>query len=363
MFFLFFFLPGEDGLLYFPPPAPPKKETVTVEPTSEVKPCSADEAKLALLRYIAGTCCWGSGPAQKSMSINSLEGFSSIVVKYETFVEYRTAKRVSRPYMNENCSLKGNLRYTPNLWQMQVPPQPFFHDHVDSHEVPNTSEIKQCTTCGGDGKVTCSECRGTGKDKCNGCGGDGKVTRTEQDGETTKQVTESCGRCGGDGKVTCTHHDCNGSGRNTCATCAGHGRLRFFDEMTRTHKTLVTADAIDRIPDNEIEPQKMTAISATEGRQIFNHSSANMNPPVGFNPEVDAALVRLNQQAEVQTQQLKAFMHQERLTVTCMEATKVKATIDGKEFHFWVYGNSKIVECKPDWGYPAQMFCGACSVM
>ena len=138
--------------------------------------------------------------------------------------------------------------------------------------------------------------------------------------------------------------------------------MRFYNEMTRTHVTITTADAIDRIPDSELSPERLTTLPTTEGKALFNQSAVSMFPPVGFSPEIDQSLASLHMAAQQKVAAVYGYQLQERLSVTSMAATKCIATSKGKEFHFWVFGNSNHVECKGEWGYPAQILCGACTI-
>ncbi|MHA1145990.1 MAG: hypothetical protein ACTSRW_14705 [Candidatus Helarchaeota archaeon] len=81
-----------------------------------------------------------------------------------------------------------------------------------------------CSNCKGSGQVTCGKCKGTGSYQCKACAGKGtiglKVDVVNEKGEKTKKtVTVRCKNCFGEGKIFCV--DCVGTGRVTCKKCKG----------------------------------------------------------------------------------------------------------------------------------------------
>jgi len=77
------------------------------------------------------------------------------------------------------------------------------------------SEPVKCYNCDGTGRVTCTQCHGSGK--CRNCNGRGNF------GASTK-----CTDCNGSG--TCP--DCHGHKIETCLRCNGKGYV-VFDEHGR----------------------------------------------------------------------------------------------------------------------------------
>ena len=91
---------------------------------------------------------------------------------------------------------------------------------------PDISTSYNCSTCHGTGQVTCSVCFGRGTNHCHSCGGSGSISESQDvgDGQGNAryvQVSRRCSSCGGQGRVTC--YNCSGSGNETCSSCRGHG--------------------------------------------------------------------------------------------------------------------------------------------
>jgi hypothetical protein len=238
----------------------------------------------------------------------------------------------------------------PTPWQIPCAQVPHFQDRVEKIEVPFTSSVAKDDECGGDGQVRCGTCGGDGKCKCSHCGGDGKVTRHHEG----KSHQESCSYCGGDGKVRC--NSCGGDGRVKCSRCEGYGQVRFFIEMTRTHKTLKNMKNIDNIPDKDLSPYE---IQQAKGKPILERTAVNMAPPQGFSLEVDQALREIDILAAQQRDGLHAFQHQERIRLSMVPVTHVTAVYEKDDFEWFIYGERLIV--KPI-NYPATMCCGLCEI-
>ena len=118
----------------------------------------------------------------------------------------------------------------------------------------------------------CNPCNGDGKLKCSHCGGDGRVKVTvDKDGKNHTEE-KRCSTCGGDGQVRC--NTCAGDGKILCKICSGHGYLRYFIEMTRTHKTLKHMKSIDNIPDKDLSPQE---IQKAKGAPILEKTSVKQS--------------------------------------------------------------------------------------
>lgn len=92
-----------------------------------------------------------------------------------------------------------------------------------------------CPTCNRTGREVCPECHGSCRVRCSACWGSGSVSETETEtyqeynpstGRTetktrTKIVQRQCSNCGGSGRITCPR--CHGFGWITCRTCSGRG--------------------------------------------------------------------------------------------------------------------------------------------
>ncbi|MEO8479057.1 MAG: hypothetical protein ABI542_05430 [Gemmatimonadota bacterium] len=100
-----------------------------------------------------------------------------------------------------------------------------------------------CTVCGGGGEARCTSCSGHGTNACSGCGGGMRmVQRSRQvlnssnnyqtEHYSAQEICASCGGggrhacsiCGGSGLRSCSQ--CHASGRERCSQCAGAGAVR-----------------------------------------------------------------------------------------------------------------------------------------
>ena len=77
---------------------------------------------------------------------------------------------------------------------------------------------QSCYVCGGDGKVNCHECNGSGR--CVFCGGDGKLGYAPGYG-VTKGEDIKCNQCNGSGRCS----NCKGNRTETCTRCSGSGTI------------------------------------------------------------------------------------------------------------------------------------------
>lgn len=340
---------GQQGIAY-PPilPKPPPEVVRYTDLSNNAKPVSEDIAREALIRYIDTTCCWGSGPA-KEANIQT-EAWSSIACIVESFVEHRVPMWNQVPHKGEYFTPLGG-GYAPQPWEIIAPPVPHFNPQVENIDVPYTSTVFTCPECHGHRRVPCKNCGGDGKLRCNVCGGDGRIT-THHDG---KSEQKRCNHCGGDGRVKCHHLDCNGSGKITCPSCDGFGNVRKYAYIRRTHEILTNSIVVDRIPDNELSPDLITAAG---GLEILKAQAVNIAPPQGFSPDLDNALVQLDITASNAIMAKNAYLHQEKLLIKSVPVSKATAKVDDKTFHYWVYGTENTCFIKEEWGYPAQCCCG-----
>ena len=98
-----------------------------------------------------------------------------------------------------------------------------------SHSDCNGTGKFKCNSCNGYGKISHSGCNGTGKFKCNNCNGYGAVLATvyNQFLGIYQQVTQPCMNCRGYGYFLCS--DCNGYGYFSCSDCRGYGYFSCSD--------------------------------------------------------------------------------------------------------------------------------------
>jgi hypothetical protein len=125
--------------------------------------------------------------------------------------------------------------------------------------------------------------------------------------------------------------------------------------MTRHLETVINSKTVDHIPDEELDP---TLIAVAPGKTILNATAVNIQPPSGFSPEVDIALIEIDNQGMSSIMMRHAYLHQERLEIKSVPVSKAEASVGDSKYHFWVYGNDNRCVCKEEWGYPAQCCCG-----
>lgn len=89
---------------------------------------------------------------------------------------------------------------------------------VDCYRCDGSGE-ESCDNCDGNGRLDCEECNGTGEMECNSCDGKGEI-----DGEKCEDCNGKgkidCDNCGGDGDIRCDV--CRGSGDRECSRCDGN---------------------------------------------------------------------------------------------------------------------------------------------
>ncbi|XP_070536141.1 protein SSUH2 homolog isoform X2 [Ptychodera flava] len=173
-----------------PPPhyQAPSEEHRPPETYGEAAAITKEEARDALLQFVAAHCCYGSRPA-KQMVITDILQSSALHYELETFTERRHTNRVYQPYRGELVDGPINGR-PPGPWQVDVQPDYLFSNHTKQIEVPHTSTVHGCFHCRSHGFVRCGRCLGRGRVRCAICRGASGRTSWVYDRGRTVPVRE-----------------------------------------------------------------------------------------------------------------------------------------------------------------------------
>lgn len=192
--------------------------------------------------------------------VKILEVWQSIIYKaaHHKQFDQRILQRDTAP-TNQQFSPSITEYHQVDVWARAALPTTFVQK-PERIIVNESRETHTCKTCGGAGKITCSECNGVGtviekytvETPCSHChdgfisipkteylwitNSEGKSVRVCKTGEEKKP----CSYCKGYGtitekkkhRVTCRH--CNGNGEIICSVCKGTGKLVHFIYIDRT---------------------------------------------------------------------------------------------------------------------------------
>jgi serine/threonine protein kinase len=141
-----------------------------------------------------------------------------------------------------------------DVWQTPVPEQqPFADVRPQQLQLPNSTRVYVCPTCGGEARVVCQECQGRGTVE--------KRQRVRgSDGTTSEEM------------ITVKCPACQGYGRQTCSACEGAGNMveeQFFS-WSRKGQLWQNTDDLEGLPRRAIESRAAsichTPIDAYAGR-------------------------------------------------------------------------------------------------
>ncbi|XP_067935197.1 protein SSUH2 homolog [Watersipora subatra] len=337
---------GFEGGSFLPPPPPPSydEQQAPSMDFGQAANITAEEARAALLSYVAENCCYGKGAAEQ-MEMKDINPSNAFHYTLETFCEGRTTARTEIPYLGD--AVDGPFNGPPPMpWDITCAPTQQFSDQVYKLPVPHTAEVRMCGMCLGGGFVRCNRCHGVGRDTCSHCSGRGHTVHY-RDGE---HHHEHCHRCHGTGRDTCGR--CHGNGRVPCPHCKGQGRVKAFIEMTITFKNYVT----DYILEETAMPDEL--IRDVSGVEVFNQSMPQLWPittfPVRQVNDNSVRLVEAAKRAHPTERQL-----QQRQILRAVPVTEVDYKFKDRASKFWVYGMQRKVHA-PD--YPQQCCCG-CTIL
>lgn len=329
-----------------PPPAlpPPAGDPPPMEFGSAAI-ISQEQAREALLAFVAANCCYGSGTA-KNMIVKDIMSSGALHYTLETFTEGRTTKYKRVPYKGGYIDGPEN-GIPPPPWSIPCVPTTLFDDHKKKLEVPHTAKVIPCHKCGCRGYIRCWRCHGCGRTRCGTCGGDGR--RLQHDAEGHSHVVP-CYRCGGDGRICC--HTCGGDGRITCPECDGYCRLKCFIQL----KVKFTNNVEDYILEETDMPDHL--IRDVGGVIVFEQTLDQVWPinayPVQLVNENSIRLVEKHRQCFPSQRQLK-----QRHNLRVVPVSEVRYSWKDVEDRYWVYGNEMQVYAPT---YPQQC-CWGCQII
>ncbi|XP_023931689.1 protein SSUH2 homolog [Lingula anatina] len=338
---------NETNPLALPPPAPlpypPQGEPPAMN-FSQAAMISEEQARDAMLNFVAEHCCYGSAPA-KEMVITKISPSAALHYTLNTFTEGRETFHAFEPFRGQHID-GPHYGQPPMPWQVPCEPDGMFNTHTKHLKVPHTSDIIPCFRCKHRGWVTCSRCHGSGRVRCTACGGDGRRT-VHREGHSFQ---EPCHSCGGDGRRCCFH--CGGDGRVTCKRCDGYRDLERYIKLA--------VKFTNHVEDYILEETDMpdTLVRDAVGIGIFEQTMLQVWPITGYPvPQINIAsgqLVQKHSQAFPSERQL-----QQKHNLRAVPVSEVNYTWKEVNTRFWVYGNDRQVYA-PD--YPQQC-CWGCEIL
>lgn len=177
--------PGPDGSFMMPEygkPAPfnpnPSGKPATLPALPE------EEIKEALETYVSGQCCYSEN-FLKEMVIKDIQATPIYGYVLEFFLEKRIKEWVTEPYRGEYMRQETPFPVPVDIWSIHIPPPVSFGTASQSHTVPGSTSVVNCSQCTGIGNIQCGVCAGSMTSTCSTCDGTGSVV-IQQDGETSK---------------------------------------------------------------------------------------------------------------------------------------------------------------------------------
>lgn len=184
-----------------------------------------EEARAALMEHVTSKCTYVRSVARE-MVIRKMDSCPGYQYTLESFTEMRQVSWSYEPYTGDTTSENSfSTDIPPEAWDVPCPCPSYFHNHVTITEVPNTTTVRTCHSCGGIGRRRCNACNSSGWENCHYCHGDGlKVS--------LQGHRERCYVCVGSGRKKCWK--CSGDGMAACKACGGTGQIRCYISLTVT---------------------------------------------------------------------------------------------------------------------------------
>eukprot|EP00794_Sanderia_malayensis_P005601 gene5601-6290_t len=282
---------GLAGVSAGPPPQPVQQGQPAERPEEHFDRAaviSDDEAKDALINFVAENCCYGKSPAEE-MSIKDMKASSAYHYMLETFIESRTFNWYQEPYLGGPVDGPQNGP-APMPWSILVQHPPPFQPTVFHTEIPHTASVKvqnNCHLCRGKGHTNCHHCHGRGRDNCHQCHGDG-------------------------------HLHINGE-RQECIACHGHG-----------HKEKIMKG--EKVEEKTALPDEL--ITQVNGTQIFGQEFPRVFPLTSFFvQEINAASQQLvNKHSGYANENI---IHRQRHNLRVVPVNEAVAAWKDKNYRFW----------------------------
>lgn len=335
------------GTEYLPPPPayePPAQQQTPEQIFQQATAISEDQARDALLAFVAENCCYGK-KAAKDMDIKDIAQSSAYHYHLNSFCESRSTAWKHEPYRGQMIDGPQNGP-APPPWSIPAQPHQIFTPQVVNIEVPHTASVKPCHDCMASGYKRCYRCYGRGMVRCSWCQGSGR--RTEYRDGNSHRVR--CTWCHGSGRRIC--NTCDGNGRVMCWTCQGAAQLKLFIQLTITWECHIDNHVTERtdLPDQ--------LILGSQGTEIFTQELPRVYPVTAFHDQdVNNGSQRLVE-AHSRNWPTKRILMQ-RQTLRAVPVSEVKYEWKDTDTRYWVYGLDHKVHA-PD--YP-QKCCWGCAIL
>ncbi|XP_073431210.1 protein SSUH2 homolog [Dendrobates tinctorius] len=314
----------------------PTEEDITAQPAS----ISEEDARQAFLELANKHCCYSSTPAEE-MTIDKMEGFTAYRYSLYSFIEERTTYWKTNAYYGEEVDGSFNGP-SPGRWNIQVNCPEWFKENKCYVTVPHTSEVKNCSDCGGDGKKVCPSCDGKKKRDCMACFGTGETFQGNM-----------CYSCGGRGETIC--FTCTAQGKIKCSNCSGQGKVITFLEMKV--KWINLEPCFVHVMDNaaEFPADRFCKVS---GEVVILDEDNLVEPLTTFHDQsINEASQESLEQHAVELPENSRIVRQMQ-QVESLPLSKVHYTWGGKQGEYFVYGEENKAYCD---NYPQKCCC--CAIM
>ncbi|KAK2571489.1 Protein SSUH2-like protein [Acropora cervicornis] len=152
------------GTEYLPPPPPyqpPPPQETPEQQFTKATAVTEDEARDALLSYVAEHCCFGKGAA-KDMEIEDITPSSAYHYNISSFCESRSTSWKYEPFTGQMIDGPQN-GLAPQPWDIPAQPSQLFTPQEALIEVPHTAAVKPCHECMACGFKRCYRCYGRGR--------------------------------------------------------------------------------------------------------------------------------------------------------------------------------------------------------
>nr|XP_058949494.1 protein SSUH2 homolog [Pocillopora verrucosa] len=335
------------GTEYLPPPPayePPEQQQTPEQIFQQATAISEDQARDALLAFVAENCCYGK-KAATDMDIKDIAQSSAYHYHLISFFESRSTAWKHEPYRGQVIDGPQNGP-APPPWSIPAQPNQIFTPQAVNIEVPHTASVKPCHECLASGYKLCYKCYGRGRVRCTSCNGSGNSTEY-RDGHSR---SVSCTWCCGSGTRTCD--TCHGHGHVICWICLGQTQLKWFIQLTITWANHIDNHVTERtdLPDQ--------LILGSQGTEIFTQELPRVYPITAFHDEdVNNGSQRLVE-AHSRNWPTKRILMQ-RQTLRAVPVFEVKYEWKDTDTRYWVYGLDHKVHA-PD--YP-QKCCWGCAIL
>ncbi|MBN1822882.1 MAG: hypothetical protein JW803_01035 [Endomicrobiales bacterium] len=249
-------------------------------------------------------------------------------------------------------------------------------------EIESKTEVSQCKTCSGSGKLPCGECQGQATVYCKACRGDGKTVcpKCRRSGKVycpkcegrgrvfseSKQEYETCPDCQGKGNIPCSEctggviicSACEGKGRIPCADCGGTGTKQCKDcsgvgKITSGYGIEIIRTPLEEkkdVPNDEL-PAELTAgavyRNAVSQRKVLDAGSGeSLEQGISGEPEELKGIIRAAASSSKDSPDTKVVQKEVLLEEKLMY--RVACRFGEKERTFWVSKGEKGVNCDKD---------------